>query len=304
MKILITGGEGFIAHHVRRRLVNHEIVSVDCMEPRVHGTQPSKTPTWRWLAGDCPPLVFREVDVLIHLAAQVGVADSMDDPCRYLLDNTLDTLYLCEVLRDLDCRPKRIVVASSMSVYGDPRTQEPIAEDFPVEPASIYGLTKYDQERMMLMYGELLGIPTAALRFFNVYGPEQALTNPYTGVLAIFASAFLAGKKPTIYDDGLQTRDFVYVGDVANAVARLATIEMEEHGVYNVCTTKPTSILDVANLLMRGLDSDVGVNIPGIQRPGDIRHCIGDNTKLQHALPGWSARSLEEGITRYVEWLR
>lgn len=304
MRILITGGEGFIATHVKRHLAPEgEIISVDIMEPRVHGDEPKTRPNWGWHAGSCPPNIFRDVDIVIHLAAQVGVADSMEDPHRYIYDNTVDTAKFFETLTMLERPPKRIIVASSMSVYGDPETCNPITERHPVAPASIYGLTKYDQERIALMYGEMLNIPTAALRFFNVYGPEQALTNPYTGVLAIFASALLRGESPTIYDDGHQTRDFIYVDDVARAVARMA-MESDAHGVFNVCTGYATSVLDVANLLRKELESDIPLNIPGILRPGDIKHCVGNGTKLRSELTGWWPRPLEDGIKEYVEWLR
>lgn len=301
MNILLTGSEGFIASHVRARLGGHEVVGLDILEPRVHGDLPDDIFINARSAGDVTTAELFEADIIIHLGAQVGVADSMTDPLRYVMDNTWDTALFLKILADSGARPKRLVVASSMSIYGDPQTSTQISETHPVRPASVYGLTKYDQERLCLMYGELLDIPTAALRFFNVYGPGQALTNPYTGVLAIFAGAWMRGETPTVYEDGLQTRDFIYVEDVADAVVRMA-LESTATGVFNVCTGRARTVLGCSHALSEGILG--GCRLPNIthtSRPGDIRHCVGDNSKLKAALPGWEPRAFEEGIGLYIE---
>ena len=300
MKILITGGAGFIGTHVRKRLSEHDISIIDAYEERVHGFDAARDARY------CAAVTLddlHDVEVIIHLAAQVGVADSMTDPLRYVTDNTWDTAAFLDKLRRSGVRPRRLIVASSMSVYGDPRTSSPITEDHPIRPASVYGLTKFDQEQLCLMYGEMLGISTAALRFFNVYGPGQALTNPYTGVLAIFANAFLNGETPTVYEDGLQTRDFIYVEDIAEAVARMALNEAS--GIFNVCTGLRQTVLGASHALSENLLGTLKLpRVTHTSRPGDIRHCVGSNARLREALPGWEPRTFEEGIALYTEALK
>lgn len=314
MKIMVTGSRGFIGTHVRQRLTEQLtqrdffddfcLVEVDCFEERVHGKDPEGWHDifWNEIVGGADAEAYEDVDVVIHLAAQVGVADSMDDPFRYVMDNTVDTIHMMEAIKESGAKPK-IVVASSMSVYGDPQTKEPVSEETPVAPASIYGLTKFDQERLVLMYGELLGFDAIALRFFNVFGPGQALTNPYTGVLANFANWILNDEEPTVYEDGLQTRDFIYVTDVADAVVRCA-LEDVPSGVYNVCTGVPTTILDAATLMCDGLTKgEIAPEVMYTKRPGDIRHCVGDPSKLKTALSGWEPRVFGDTIYSYLATL-
>ena len=249
MNILCTGSEGFIGKHVVKKLraLGHDVVGVDNLEPRVHG----KDAVMEFAPHDLqvsydniPYSVLREADIVIHLAAQVGVADSMTNPVRYVAHNTMAT---ARFLEDL-ARPGRLhklVVASSMSVYGDPLTAQPIRESHGESPASVYGLTKYDQEMLCKFWGKQHDISTVALRFFNVYGPGQALSNPYTGVIANFANWLLAGERPIVYEDGQQTRDFVYVDDVAEAVV-IAALMSTYHDTYNICTSEPTTVEGMA----------------------------------------------------------
>lgn len=313
MRVLLLGACGFIGSHVLDRLLaaNHEVAAVDCLEPRVHpnGVKPPWWPDSVELrvahAGSVPYDLLADAECIIHLAAQVGVADSMTDPGRYIHGNTKETSQLLEDLRRPLARGnlKRLVVASSMSVYGAGGMLVP--ETAPCVPASVYGMTKYDQERLCLMWGEQHRVSTVALRFFNVYGPRQALTNPYTGVLANFAQALLAGKPPIIYEDGGQTRDFVYVQDVADAVVRVATMGGPIFGAYNVCTGFPTSILTAARTLGLALGRpDIEPRITGESRPGDIRDCSGLPDKLRRDA-GWGARwSFTAGMEAYAAWLR
>lgn len=306
MRILITGSEGFIARHVRERLPEDaEVMRVDSMEPRVHlDAEPEEAVITReagWLAAE--DLSDFAPDVVIHLGAQVGVADSMQDPWRYVEQNTCDTLSFWEEIRKMTPKPSRFIVASSMSVYGDPRVKEPISESHPVRPESVYGLTKFDQEALSLMYGKMLGISTCALRFWNVYGPGQALHNPYTGVLAIFGNALLKGERPTIFEDGLQTRDFVRVEDVADAVVGMA-LTSRETGAFNVATGIPTTVYEVATSLARELGVKIAPHVAHERRPGDIRHAIGDSFKLRKALPTWNPRPFSEGVKDYAEFLK
>jgi dTDP-L-rhamnose 4-epimerase len=241
-------------------------------------------------------------EALIHLAAQVGVVDSMDDPLRYVQQNTVETVHLLQTLKALrpEKRPKRLVIASSMSVYGNPRTQHPVRERHLVFPASVYGQTKYDQERLCRIYGPKLGIDVIALRFFNVYGPGQALHNPYTGVLANFSQALLNGDAPTVYEDGQQTRDFIYVEDVANVVTGAALGDLRS-GTYNVCTGIATTIELVAEQLAAALGRDIQPDITHEYRIGDVKHCVGSPKKLRKHLGVWQPRTLQEGLTLYAK---
>ncbi len=308
MKILITGSRGFVGTHLRLALPpSVQVIECDAFEERVHGPDPDADIPHPYEAGWIPPEGFADVDVVIHLGAQVGVADSMTDPWRYAADNSYDTLSFLESLKDSNARPKKIIVASSMSVYGDPRTSDPISEDHPVRPASVYGLTKFDQESLVRIYGDMLGVPTVALRFFNIYGEGQALSNPYTGVLAIFASALMRGEAPRVFEDGQQTRDFIYVGDVVSAIMG-AAIDPTIEGVFNVSTGRATTIEDVALKVADALEIPIPPDVLHEARPGDIRHCIGDSEALRSALRTrsipWEPRSLEAGLEAYVDGLR
>lgn len=307
--ILVSGGKGFIGTHVVARLeaLGHAMTIIDAMESRVHGS------TVTWLdaphakhIGDVGFTDLQDIDIVVHLAAQVGVADSMVDPFRYLRQNTFETQQMLEALKSKRPGPprlQRLIVASSMSVYGDPKTEQPVREDHTIEPASVYGLTKFDQERLCRIWGEVEGVPTVALRFFNVYGPGQALTNPYTGVLANFANSLLKGEQPTVFEDGQQTRDFVYVDDVADAVVEAAT-GAQTSGTYNICTGRPTTIAQMALMLASALGVDTAPNITHSRRPGDIRHCIGNADAFAAAF-GWRAAvDVPTGLTRYATELR
>jgi dTDP-L-rhamnose 4-epimerase len=325
-KILVTGSEGFIGSVVVRKLrdAGHQVSSTDSYETQVHGRP------FRWgRAGDCN--WFIGFDAIIHLAAKVGVGQSMYDPVDYVDCNSLDTVKFLHNLREH--KPKRLVVASSMSIYGEGsyvsvdgrvihqarRTPDQLArhqwepgegcyrsiptpECKPPDLTSIYALTKYDQEQLCLIWGSAYNVPTVALRFFNVFGQGQALQNPYTGALAIFATRILNGKAPTIYEDGQQTRDFIHVEDVANAVVHAATSDIPG-GTYNVGTGTPRTIESVAITLAEKLGADLPPLITGQYRAGDIRHCYADATKLKET--GWEPKiSFEDGIAGYCDWLR
>ena len=309
--ILITGSAGFVGSHVVKKLValGHYVVGVDNLEPRVHGADPEG------YAADVSEFhnvsydnisyqVLREADIVIHLAAQVGVADSMDNPVRYVEHNTMATARFLDDLQFANQgvgRLHKLIVASSMSVYGDPDTSQPILERHRTAPASVYGLTKYDQEMLCKFWGKQHDISTVALRFFNIYGPGQALSNPYTGVIANFANWLLAGERPTVFEDGQQTRDFVYVDDVADAVVK-AALNPTTFDTYNISTADPTTINYMALHLAYSLDVDIDPNITNEKRPGDIRHCIGNNSRFALEF-NWAPRTVEEGLKLYAPWL-
>lgn len=301
--ILILGGAGFVGRAVVRRLLDkgHQATIVDSLDERVHkGREPDIPEGASFLrgeVGDLPYAAFMDAEIVIHLAAQVSVADSAADPVRYLDQNTIGTAYMLLDLRRAR-RLRRIVVASSMSVYGEGGTR--VKEDDSVNPTSVYGLSKYDQERLCLMWSLERRMSCAALRFFNVYGPGQALDNPYTGVLANFARRLLDDEPPVVFEDGSQTRDFIYIDDVADAVCTVALSDKPVNGAYNVCTGESTSVLRAAQLLGHALNkSHIEPHITNQKRPGDIRHCTGNPDKLARHF-GWSSRTpFELGIKEY-----
>jgi dTDP-L-rhamnose 4-epimerase len=339
-RILVTGGAGFIGSHLGDELLRagYAVRALDSLVEQVHGE--SQRPEYltdeiELIAGDVRNAevvrgALEGIDSVVHLAARVGVAQSMYEPAEYAAANTAGTGVLLEAL--LEHPVRKLVVASSMSVYGEGayepapaigRTREQLErgeweprgpngeelEPLPTpeskEPslASIYALTKYDQERMCLLYGSAYDVPTVALRFFNTYGPRQALSNPYTGALAIFAARLLNGRPPLVYEDGAQLRDFVNVADVARA-CRLALERDGADGLpVNVGSGRGTTILEVAQRLARVLDKPIEPELPGSFRAGDIRHCFADVTRAREALGFEAEVELEAGMTELGAWL-
>ena len=277
------------------------------------------------------------IDSVVHLAAEVGVGQSMYEIARYVSGNDLGTAVLLEAMIDMPV--KRIVVASSMSVYGeglyvsqagvrfervrrrtgdirkgrwDPAGPDgealqpaPTDEEKPVDLASIYALTKYAQERAVLIFGEAYGVEAVALRLFNVFGPGQALSNPYTGVLANFASRLINGQPPTIFEDGRQKRDFVHVRDVARAF-RLALEQSEAPGhVINIGSGEAYAISQVATLLAEAMGvPEITPEILGKARSGDIRNCFADISKARELLGFEPQHRLESSLDELADWVR
>ena len=342
--VLITGGAGFIGSHLADELIAHgyRVRALDNLVDQVHGegSRPDYLdPDVELVEGDVrdPEAVRRAlngVDAVVHFAARVGVGQSMYELVEYAGANTGGTAVLLEAILDHPIR--KLLVASSMSVYGEGayetvdgrrvvaersadqltrgawdilddrgRPLRPIPTPETKQPAlaSVYALTKYDQERLCLMFGGAYDIPAVALRLFNTYGTRQALSNPYTGVLAIFASRLLNGKPPLVFEDGKQLRDFVSVSDVTRA-CRLA-LESDRAGghVINVGTGRGVSVLEVAEKLARVLDADVAAEVSAKYRAGDIRHCVAD-VSLARELLGFEAQvELEQGMAELAEWL-
>jgi dTDP-L-rhamnose 4-epimerase len=337
---LITGGAGFIGSHAARELLQHgyRVRALDNLEPQVHesGRPGYLDPEVELIEGDVrdPSAVRRALDgadVVLHLAARVGVGQSMYEIAEYTSVNGVGTAVLLEALASHPV--ERLVVASSMSVYGEGRYVDgsgapvddftrsreqlergewepdglrpvPTPEDKPPSLASIYALGKYEQERMCMLFGDAYGVPAVALRLFNVYGPHQALSNPYTGVLAIFAARLLNGRAPLVFEDGGQRRDFVSVHDAARA-CRLALERPEAAGrVVNVGSGESVTVLEVAERLARALGrAEVGPEITGSYRVGDIRHCFGDVRLAAEALGFAPSVALEDGVAELAEWL-
>lgn len=323
MKILCSGSEGFIGQHVVNNLLTleHEVVGIDHFDTQVHDRHHvighKNYEVIPLSAGALTLDRLWPFDTVIHLGAKVGVGQSMHQIVEYCKDNSYDTAHLLQNLTTH--RPKRLIVASSMSIYGEGATEPkmvdveamnmftpiPTPETKPPDLRSIYALTKYDQEQLCLIWGKAYDVPTVALRFFNVFGPGQSLNNPYTGVLAIFASRLLNDKPPVIYEDGQQTRDFIHVDDVANAVVHAATTDMPS-GAYNVGTGVATSIRDVARRMISLLRPDTcpdSITVTGEHRKGDIRHCFADIGKIMQT--GWCPQiPFAEGLMEYCAWLQ
>jgi dTDP-L-rhamnose 4-epimerase len=351
-RVLITGGAGFVGSHLADALAKagHEVILFDNLEPQVHG-QGASRPAYldashRLERGDIrdpdalAPLV-READLIFHLAAMVGVGQSMYQVRRYTDVNAVGMASLLEVIALERSRLslRKLIVASSMSIYGEgayacdtcggiaPRQRPveqlaagdwemhcpvcgavlrplPTDENKPLYPTSIYAINKRDHEEMALAFGQAYDLPAVALRFFNIYGSRQALTNPYTGVAAIFSGRMLAGQAPLIYEDGLQLRDFVHVSDIVQACRLAMASPAADYQVFNVGTGQPVSVLQVADLLAQELGWTGGFEIVGKFRAGDIRQCFADVRRIRDAL-GYEPRyRFEDGVRELVAWVR
>lgn len=309
MNICVTGSEGFIGTHLSRALLaqGHMVHGIDYHLPQVHGQdgvygriQDPNYTVLNAMVGDAEcRSVYAKCKTIIHLAAHVGVGQSMYKPADYMTLNSLDTAKMLESLSISP--PTRLIVASSMSIYGESR-REFVDELEAPDIRNPYALTKYDQERLCLIWGEAHNVPVVALRFFNIYGEEQALNNPYTGVLAIFGCRLVNGKPPIVFEDGNQTRDFIHVSDIISAIIHCLD-PVVSGGVYNVGTGIPTAIAELAVMLSKSLGSDIKPTITHQHRAGDIRHCFADVSKLKAA--GWMASvKLNEGLKLYAEWLK
>ena len=347
MQILVTGGAGFIGSHLADDLIHrgHHVRALDTLSPQVHGGIDGPpaylNPDVELLRGDVrdAAMVSRaldNIDVVYHFAAAVGVGQSMYELEHYTSTNTLGTAVL---LQGLTRHPVvRLIVASSMSIYGEglyarsdgkmedrversigqlasgdwePRDErgdllEPVPTPESKRPSlsSIYALSKFDQERMCLMVGRAYGIPTVALRFFNVFGTRQALSNPYTGVLAIFAARILNSNRPLIFEDGRQRRDFVSVHDVV-AACHLALEVPEAAGyAFNVGSGRSYTIREVAGMMQALLGEPIEPEVCGKYRTGDIRHCYADITLARTVLGYEPSVMLEDGLGELAMWLR
>ena len=339
--VLVTGGAGFIGSHLADELLARDdrVRALDALVPPVppEGRRPDyRAERVELVVGDGrdPTAVAAALDgadAVVHLAARVGVGQSMYELAEYTAANTAGTGVLLEAM--LAGGVRRLVVASSMSIYGEglyrrpdgspvvdaERTREALARgewepDPGLEPmptpewkspalSSVYALTKYDQERLCLLWGAAYGVPTTALRLFNVYGPRQALANPYTGVLAIFASRLMNGRPPHVYEDGLQRRDFVSVHDVARAFALALDGDAAAGRAVNVGSGRSVSVREIGALLARTLGVEIEPEVSGKARAGDVRHCFAD-VSLARELLGFEPRvELEDGVAELVEWL-
>jgi len=344
--VLITGGAGFIGSHLADELLaaGYRVRALDNLNEQVHGKERVR-PSYlhkdvELIAGDVRDhaavrKALSGVDAVYHFAAAVGVGQSMYEIAEYTSVNNLGTAVLLE---ELSKKPvERLIVASSMSIYGEglfvddrgehvtgversldrlkngqwevlgtagtPLRPIPTPETKPPALASVYALSKYDQERLCLIVGRAYGIPTVALRFFNVYGPRQALSNPYTGVLAIFAARFLNNRPPMIFEDGHQRRDFVSVHDVARACRLSLEVPRAASEVLNVGSGHSVSVREIGGRMAKALGKKIDPEITGNYRVGDIRHCFADISRAREILGYEPKVTLEAGIAELATWL-
>jgi dTDP-L-rhamnose 4-epimerase len=341
---LVTGGAGLIGSHLVDLLVasGWRTRILDNLEPQTHGAgrPPWINPEADFCEGDVrrpEDLVaaLDGVDVVFHLAAYGGY---MPEIAKFVEVNSLGTARLLEVIRDRALPVRKLVIASSQAIYveGAVRCREhglrfpprrrmgdlsagrfdvrcpvcdgtaapaPTPEEAPTGGETVYAITKVDQERLALAWGGQLGVPVVALRYACTYGPRQSPWNPYTGVIAIFCSRLLAGLPPMVYEDGRQTRDLCFVEDIARANLLAAESDRLDGRAVNVGTGRPTAIGDLARLLADALGTPIEPEIHGRFRPGEMRALTPDVSLIASA--GFEPRiSVEDGIARYLEWLR
>ena len=349
--ILITGGAGFIGSRLCEKLFgqgNH-ITVLDNLSEQIHGNGESFL--FKKIKNKCTFIkgdvrnkddwgkAIKNQEIIIHLAAETGTGQSMYEVEKYTNVNVMGTAHMLEILANSNHNVKKIVVASSRSIYGEgkyncethgvqypsKRKEEdmkkgefnpkcsmcnstlnvvPTDEKSKIHPSSIYGINKQQQEQMVMLMGESLSIPSISFRYQNVYGPGQSLSNPYTGILSIFSTRILNGNNLDIYEDGEETRDFVYIEDAVDAT--ILGIEKEEANghIFNVGSGVSTRILDVANTLKRLYNSEININVSGKFRLGDIRHNLADLSKSKDILGFTPKYNFERGITEFVNWVK
>ncbi len=345
--VLVTGGAGFVGSHlVDALLARGERVRVlDNLDPLAHpGGKPEHLdPGAELVRGDLadPAAIERAlhgVERVFHLGGVVGNGESMVNVRRAVEANSLGTATLLEGVLARRDRVRRVVVASSMVVYGEgayecaehgarfpplraaeqlarrdwePSCSDcgralgpvPTAEDAPLRPTSVYGISKRDQEELALVLGRAYELETVALRYLNVYGPRQALSNPYTGVAAIFAARIAAGRRPRVFEDGMQVRDLVHVSDVVAATLAAMDAPAAAGHAINVASGHRVRIGELAQSLAEAMGSRLKPELTFEYRAGDIRHCFADTTRARELLGFEARRELRDALPELAEWV-
>jgi dTDP-L-rhamnose 4-epimerase len=348
MRVLVTGGAGFIGSHTIDYLLErgHSVSVLDALIPQVHGKE-RRRPGYldhraELVIGrvEDPVVVARaleDVESVIHLASAVGVGQSMYQIVDYCTTNVLGTATLLQAVVNSRRNLKSVIVASSMSAYGEGRYRAangllvnpglrsevkmaacdwdfrddggkmlqpvPTDEDKPLNPTSIYAVNKRDQEEMCLTIGGAYDIPTTALRFFNVYGSRQALSNPYTGVAAIFCARLLSDRPPLIFEDGLQKRDFVHVHDVARAIVSAAEKPVPGAAI-NIGSGEAVSVIEIAETLAFEMKKSIQPRFVCKYRRGDIRNCFADISKARRLLCWEPSKNFRQGVLELIDWVQ
>lgn len=347
--VLVTGGAGYIGSHLVDALVlrGYNVVVLDSLVPQVHrsGTWPSyANPKVRYVRGDVrdravfEPLVLAS-EAVVHFAAAVSIGQSMYEIDRYVDVNTRGTALLLDILVNTTHHVEKVIVASSIGVYGEgayhcttcgpvapgirsdaqmgakdweqrcpacgaPVVSVPTPEDKALYRDNIYSMTKYHQEEMVLLIGKTYGIPAVAPRFFNVYGPRQSLSNPYAGVAAIWISRLMNGKAPVVFEDGGQLRDFVSIHDVVACLTLMLETPGADYLPVNVGSGTTVTILDIARMLQRLLGSTIEPDVTNVGRTFDVRHNTADIARARDTLGFEPTVSLEQGFTELIEWAK
>jgi dTDP-L-rhamnose 4-epimerase len=345
MKILITGGAGFIGKWLVERLPqDFEVIVLDSLDPQVHTKSQDFTPELKnraqCIKADIQDIAnYKEIiegtDVVVHLVAQTGTGQSMYEISRYVQDNANGTAKLLELISTLSHKPRRVVLSSSRAVYGDgaytdglsvlyPKGRNlenlqrgiwevcnaqgellkplPMRETYLTKPTSVYGLTKLWQEQLLEIYCESQAIDLVTLRFQNVFGPKQELGNPYTGIIGIFTNAISQGNPLELFEDGLVTRDFVFVGDIADAIIKSITSEKTLNTTLNVGSGQAVTLIEVVETIAQLLNKKADYKVSGRFRIGDIRHAVADMSNYESELGKWQPTSLKDGLAQYLEW--
>lgn len=349
MKILITGGAGFIGSHLTQSLVaaGHNVTVLDTLSPQIHGENCPLVAKVRACAtlvvGDVRNRedwlkVLPEQEAIVHLAAETGTGQSMYEIDRYVDVNLRGTGIMLDILANMPHTVHKMLIASSRSIYGEGKALCPKcgpvypgdrndadmrAGDFSVKcpqcgstttvtatdeeshlhPSSIYGITKLTQEQLVMTAGRALGIPATALRYQNVYGPGQSLSNPYTGILSIFSTRIRNHAGINIFEDGLESRDFVYIDDVVCATQLALLNAAADHQVFNVGTGVAMDVITVATTLRDAYGIDVPISVTGNYRLGDIRHNFADLTRIGAKLGFAPKVGFAEGVGRFTAWV-
>jgi dTDP-L-rhamnose 4-epimerase len=351
VKVLITGGMGFIGKAVTKKLLGYEDISVvilDNLIPKVHGNDPKPydfcDPRVHFVKGDVSlrkdiePLLL-SCDAVIHLAAETGTGQSMYEIEHYNSVNISATALMVDILTNRKHGVKKFIVASSRAVYGEgkyncdthgvvyphqrlsddmdrgdfevkcPYCRNNVhvlstSEDSLLHPTSFYGITKQVQESIIMTLCPNINIAPVAFRYQNVYGPGQSLGNPYTGILSIFSNRIRSNKHIEIFEDGLESRDFVFIDDVANITAGALFSEETNRHIFNVGSGVAVSVMYVANKLKELFSSDVEIKVSGKYRIGDIRHNYTDTTKIQNIMTYTPKVSIDAGLSPFVDWVK
>lgn len=350
--VLITGGAGFIGSNLALKLIEkgYQVTVLDNLSPQIHGDNPTETSPLYLSIKDKVKFIhgtvtsksdweeaLKDQDAIVHYAAETGTGQSMYEVEKYVDVNINGTALMLNLLVNGSYNVKKIVVASSRSIYGEgkyiskelgavyPTQRESIHmdqgdfevkypnssaltlvgtdEESKIHPSSVYGITKQNQEQMVLTVCPTVGIAGVAFRYQNVYGPGQSLKNPYTGILSIFSTQIKNGNNINIFEDGLESRDFVYIDDVVDATILGLEKEEANNQVFNVGTGVATNVLTVANELVKNYGIDVSINVSGNYRLGDIRHNYADLTKINRLLGFNTKVSFEAGLKNFAEWV-
>lgn len=352
--ILITGGAGFIGSNLSLKLIKkgYNVTVLDILSTQIHGDNPEvNSELYRSIHGKVRFIkgcvtqkedwqnAIEGQDAIIHLAAETGTGQSMYEIEKYTKVNIGGTSIMLDILANSNHTIKKIIIASSRSIYGEGkywsdelnqfvypnhRTENYMSngdfevkykgvlkelklvatdEESKIHPSSVYGITKQNQEQMIMTVCPTIGIAPVAFRYQNVYGPGQSLSNPYTGILSIFSTLIKNGKEINIFEDGEESRDFVFIEDVVSAT--ISGLEKEEANgeVFNVGTGEATNVITVANELIKNYGADTKINITGNFRLGDIRHNYADLTKIKRMLGYEPKFDFVTGINLFTKWV-